>query len=145
MMRISAPHRSLLPGRSGLGMAIAVAAGAAGLVGCDQVSEETRSAGATVLCSQIRVEPSEIEQNPDAARLVALVVRDLAPEENIRSLAGRVADDPTVLSPRAQLADWVADRCGGAVGGTGTGGGAGAGGGTSVDGDDPVGDDRGDD
>ncbi|OAA28829.1 hypothetical protein UG55_1005351 [Frankia sp. EI5c] len=127
---MSAPGGSTPSGRSrrpGFAVALAVAAGPAGLVGCDQFSAETRAAGATVVCSQIRIEPGEIEQNPDAARLAALVIRDLAPEENIRALADQVADNPTLLSPRAQLADWVADRCGGAIAGTGTGGGAGSG------------------
>ncbi|MEX5634461.1 hypothetical protein [Parafrankia sp. FMc2] len=144
---MSAPTGSKLIGRPRFAVAMAFAAGAAGLTGCDQVSEETRAAGGTVLCSQIRVEPSEIQQNPDSARLVALLVRDLAPEQNIKDLAGRVAEDPTALSPRAQLADWVADRCGGAVGGGGAGSGGGAGDGGAGDGgggeDQEAGDDDG--
>ncbi|SQD99895.1 MULTISPECIES: hypothetical protein [unclassified Parafrankia] len=128
MTPISAPGRSARPGRPGFAAALFVAAGAAGLAGCDQVSEETRAAGATVVCSQINIQPSEIEQNPESARLVALLVRDLAPEDDIRAIADRVADDPTVLSPRAQLADWVDQRCGNAVGGSGGSGGSGGGG-----------------
>ncbi|MCK9903519.1 hypothetical protein MXD63_26135 [Frankia sp. Cpl3] len=140
---MSAPPGSKLIGRPRFAVAMAFAAGAAGLTGCDQVSEETRAAGGTVLCSQIRVEPSEIQQNPASARLVALLVRDLAPEQNIRDLAGRVAEDPTALSPRAQLADWVADRCGGAVGSGGAGSGGGAGDGGAGDGGGAGGEDQG--
>ncbi|WP_230204789.1 hypothetical protein [Parafrankia elaeagni] len=141
---MSAPTGSKLIGRPRFAVAMAFAAGAAGLTGCDQVSEETRAAGGTVLCSQIRVEPSEIQQNPDSARLVALIVRDLAPEQNIKDLAGRVAEDPTALSPRAQLADWVADRCGGTVGGGGAGSGSGSGSGSGA-GDGGAGDGGGED
>lgn len=104
--------------------ALATAAFGAGglLVGCDQLSEETRAAGADLLCSQIEVEPSDIEQNPETARLVALVIRDLAPEKHIRDLADRVADDPSLLDPRTQLARWVRDECTRTIGGSAYGG-----------------------
>jgi hypothetical protein len=83
-----------------------------GLVACDQVSEETQDATTAVVCSRIQVDSGEIADNPETARLVALVVRDLAPEENIRDLAAQVAEDPNALNPRAQLADYVNDKCG---------------------------------
>lgn len=97
------------------GMAVSAFAAAAlgsGLVGCDQVSDETKDAATTVFCSQVDVDSGEIAENPDKARLVALVIRDLAPEENIRNLAAEVAEDPNALNPRAQLADYVNDKCG---------------------------------
>jgi hypothetical protein len=92
-------------------VAALAAAVASGLAGCDQVSDGTKAAGVDVVCSQIDVEPGEIENNPETARLVALLVRDLAPEENIRDIANQVAQDPSLLDPRAKLADWVDQKC----------------------------------
>jgi hypothetical protein len=93
--------------------AVAVAVG--GLAGCDQISDETKDAGVTLACSQIQSEvgadPTEIENNPQTAKLVALIVRDIAPEENIRNIAAQVAEDPNALNPRVQLATWVDEKC----------------------------------
>jgi hypothetical protein len=96
--------------------AFAAAAIGGGLTACDQLSEETQNAASNVasdaVCSQIDIDSGEIADNPEQARLVALIIRDLAPEENIRNLADQVADDPNALNPRAQLADYVDDKCG---------------------------------
>ena len=91
---------------------LAAAAFGGGLVACDQVSDETKDAATAVVCSKIDVDSGEIADNPETARLVALIVRDLAPEENIRDLAAEVAEDPNALNPRAQLAEYVNDKCG---------------------------------
>lgn len=92
--------------------AFAAAALGGGLVACDQVSEQTQDAAVAVGCSQIEVDSGEIAENPEQARLVALIIRDFAPEENIRDLADQVAEDPNALNPRAQLADYVNEKCG---------------------------------
>ncbi|MBL7518821.1 hypothetical protein I6A84_12040 [Frankia sp. CNm7] len=92
--------------------ALAALAVSAGGVGCGQISEETRKASLDVVCAEIDVDPGEIAENPERARLVALIVRDLAPEENIRDLADQVAKDPNAVNPRAQLAEWVDEKCG---------------------------------
>ncbi|MBX6390693.1 MAG: hypothetical protein IRZ08_17165 [Frankia sp.] len=90
--------------------ALALAVGP--LAACDQLSDETKDAGVIVACQQIEVDPGTIAENPEEARLVALIIRDLAPDDRISEIADIVADDPTLVSPRAQLAEWVDDKCG---------------------------------
>ncbi|SBW22115.1 hypothetical protein [Protofrankia symbiont of Coriaria ruscifolia] len=82
-----------------------------GLVGCGAVSEETRQAGTDALCSQIDARSADVRSSADAARLVALTIRDLAPDENARQLAGRVSQSPGELALRGQLADWIDNKC----------------------------------
>jgi hypothetical protein len=105
---VAAPRRRLA---AAVLAAVAASSGLAGLAGCGQVSDETKDAGTAVVCSRIDVDPGTIKNNPESARLVALIVRDLAPEANTRDLAARVADDPNALNPRVQLADWVDEKC----------------------------------
>jgi hypothetical protein len=92
--------------------AVAAAAAWGGVVGCGQVSDETKNAAVDAICPKINVDPGKIEHDPAAARVVALVVRDLAPDEDIRDVANQVAQDPTVVNPRVKLANWVDEKCG---------------------------------
>ncbi len=89
----------------------ALAIGLIGLAGCSSVSEETKQAGTDALCSQIDARSADVRSSADVARLVALTVRDLAPDENVRQLAGRVAQSPGELALRGQLADWINNKC----------------------------------
>ncbi|WP_250290547.1 hypothetical protein [Frankia sp. CiP1_Cm_nod1] len=86
---------------------------AVGLAGCGAVSEETRRAGTDALCSQIEARTADVRASVDVARLVALTVRDLAPDGNVRQLADQVSRDPGNLELRGQLADWIDNRCSG--------------------------------
>ncbi|WP_322755580.1 hypothetical protein [Frankia sp. Cas3] len=82
-----------------------------GLVGCGSVSKETKQAGTDAVCAQIDARSADVRSSAQTARLVALVVRDLAPDENIRGIADRVSRNPGEINLRGQLADWVNDTC----------------------------------
>lgn len=86
-------------------------AGLVGLVGCGSVSQETRQAGTSAVCAQIDARSADIRASAQTARLAALVVRDLAPDGDIRDLADRVSRNPGEISLRGRLADWVNDTC----------------------------------
>ncbi|ONH35646.1 hypothetical protein [Protofrankia sp. BMG5.30] len=109
--RTRVPGRTRLVGR--LAGTAAVVAMTVGLAGCGAVSEETRQAGTDALCSQIEARAADVRASVDVARLVALTVRDLAPDGNVRQLADQVSHNPGDLELRGQLADWIDNKCSG--------------------------------